>query len=237
MGFFDFLADIPPYDTGKSLTRLNKRYALIVAPFAEALEGARVLDLAAHDGRWSYALAGAGARQVIGVEARGGLFARFARYPETAFKSRVELREGDVFEALEQFGRDGETFDVVAVYGILYHIMDHFRLFRLIRALRPGMVIVDSEFMTARNPMIQLTLERTEFDINAAPQVDGQEKAIIGIPSRRAMEKITEVLGFRCDWVDVDAIIGGDRSALSDYFRDGAKRRGTCVLFPEDGPA
>lgn len=232
MGFFDFLSQTPPYDKGRSLVRLNNRHKLIVAPFADAIRGARVLDLAAHDGRWSYALAGAGADSVIGVEARGELFERFAAYPDTGYKARVDLRQGDIFEALEGFVRDGERFDVVAVYGIFYHVLDHFRLLRLIRAVEPGLVIIDSEFMTAKNPVIQLTQERTELNINAAPQIEGQEKALIGIPSFRAVEKMALVLGYDCAWIDVAAVLGEDRAGMGDYFRTGGKRRGTCALTP-----
>jgi predicted RNA methylase len=40
------------------------------APFASEISGARVLDLASHDGRWSYAFAGVGAASVVGIEGR-----------------------------------------------------------------------------------------------------------------------------------------------------------------------
>ena len=60
------------------VTRMNRRHARIVAPFKEDLIGAQVLDLAAHDGRWSYALA-EHAERVVGVEARPDLIDRFAQ--------------------------------------------------------------------------------------------------------------------------------------------------------------
>jgi predicted RNA methylase len=70
-GLFDFLGQLPPYDDNAfTIHRLNQRHKLIVAPFAEQIAGARVLDIAAHDGRWSFALAAAGAAEVVGVEAR-----------------------------------------------------------------------------------------------------------------------------------------------------------------------
>ena len=57
-GLFDFLRTLPPYDENAgSIKRLHQRHKLIVEPFLPRIRGARVLDLAAHDGRWSYALA------------------------------------------------------------------------------------------------------------------------------------------------------------------------------------
>ena len=37
--------------------RLDARYEAIVTPNKDAFTGARVLDLASHDGRWSFAAA------------------------------------------------------------------------------------------------------------------------------------------------------------------------------------
>ena len=68
---FDFMEQLEPYgEKPNTIFRLVQRHRLIIDPFAEQIAGARILDLAAHDGRWSYALANAGAKNVIGVEAR-----------------------------------------------------------------------------------------------------------------------------------------------------------------------
>ncbi len=235
MGFFDFVADIPPYSEGNEVARLNKRFEMIVTPFRDAIDGARVLDLGAHDGRWAYALAGAGASEVVGIEARAELFERFKQFPDAPFKDRIDLRQGDFFKALQAFNDAGETFDLVAVYGIFYHIMDHFHMLKLIRGLRPKLVIVDGEFIDRPNPMIQMIMEKTDLDLNAAPQHEGQEKAIIGIPSFMAMDRMARALDFTIDWVDADALFGADRKGIQDYFRDDAsrKKRATCWLTPQ----
>ena len=234
MGFFDFITEIPPYcENSDANLRLNKRYKMIVEPFRGQLEGARVLDLGAHDGRWSYALAEAGARQVVGIEARSDLIARFSRFPDTPFKKRVDLRLGDVFEALESFVSDGEEFDVVAVFGIYYHIMDHFRLLQLIRLVGAKLVIIDSEFMLAKGPMIQLVFEKTSTDLNAAPQIAGQERAVVGIPSFRAMNAMAQALGYDLIWGRAGEMFGGDRKGIQDYFRTERMRRAACVLHSD----
>lgn len=233
MGFFDFLEGMAGYEDGpQPIARLNKRHARIVAPFAPEIAGARVLDLAAHDGRWSYALAAAGAAQVVGVEGRQNLIDRFAAYPDATLRAKVDLRRNDIFAEMEADAARGARYDVVAVFGILYHVMDHFRLFQLIRRLSPRLVIVDSEFMTRPAPMIQLVRERTDNVLNAIPQVEGQEIAIKGVPSYAAMEAIAEALGYGVTWIDWQDLPEGSRMGVRDYFRTTNMCRASCVLRP-----
>ncbi|GHE03501.1 hypothetical protein U879_00850 [Defluviimonas sp. 20V17] len=233
MGFFDFIADMEAYrDHNQPVARLNARHAMIVQPFADDIRGARVLDLAAHDGRWSYALAGAGAAQVVGVEARQELIDIFPSFPDADLRARVELRRNDLYDEIDSEARKGARYDVVAVYGILYHLMDHFRLFQALRKLGPKLVIVDSEFMRRPGPMIQLVKERTDNVLNAAPQIEGQKVAVKGVPSFKAMEVMAEVLGYRIDWVDWGAVPADRRKGVMDYYRDTDMRRGTCTLRP-----
>lgn len=232
MGFFSFIEDIPPYsERPDAALRLNKRHALIVAPFRGELDGARVLDLGAHDGRWAYALAEAGAAEVIGIEARPELVARYRHFPETPYKSRVDLRVGEVFEALESFVSEGEEFDVVALFGLFYHVMDHFRLLQLIRLAGARIVLIDSEFMLMNNPMIQLIFERTGSDSNAPEQIPGQERALIGVPSVRAMNAMARALDFDIVWSNAGDVFGKDRKGVQDYFRAEKKRRAACCLI------
>lgn len=232
-GIFDFLKDIPPYSESDFTTeRLNARHRLIIDPFLPQIEGARVLDIACHDGRWSYALAAAGAREVIGIEARQDLLDRFELFPETPFKANVSLRCGDLYDGLEQLVAAGETFDVVAVYGIFYHIMDHFRLLRLVSKLCPKIIIIDSEFIAADNAMVQILKEEVSNPLNATSDVDGIEHTVVGVPSRRATEFMADALAHDLMWVDQALILGDDRKGMKDYFRDGRKVRGTCALSP-----
>lgn len=233
MAFFDFLGRIAPYgEAPEAVARLNLRHAQIVAPLAGEIAGARVLDLAAHDGRWSLAFAGAGAAEVLGIEGRPELIARFDQFPKPALKARVRLVAADIFDALEAEVAAGAQVEVVAVLGIFYHILDHFRLLRLITALRPRLVIVDSEFAIRGGPVIQLVRERTDNPLNAIPQRPGQERALIGIPSHQALEAMAEVLGYATSWVDWTALPEARRGPVADYYRTEQKRRGTCLLRP-----
>ena len=121
---------------------------------------------------------------------------------------------------------------MVAVYGIFYHIMDHFRLLSLIRRLGPGLIIIDSEFITLDNAMIQVLREDVSNPLNAVSDVSGITHTVVGVPSRRATRFMAEALGLELNWVDHESILGEDRQAVQDYFRDGRKARATCSLTP-----
>lgn len=232
MGFFDFLADHPSYEASDAPSRrLNKRHAMLIEPYRAELAGARVLDLGAHDGRWSYALAAAGAESVLGIEARAEALSGLSHFPDDAARARVNLIEGDVFAALEHCAEEGWAFDVVAVFGLFYHIMDHFRLLRLIRLLGPRLVLIDGEFMLARSPIIQLIREKTDNPVNAAPQIEGQQRAVKGVPSFAAMEAMADALDYDLVWGDA-GMFSDDRAGVSDYFRDKSYRRAVCALRP-----
>src|SRR6476661_8939613 len=61
------------YETSQTTAtrgRLNLRYEAIFAENRDIFAGAKVLDIASHDGRWSLAALECGAASVIGIEAR-----------------------------------------------------------------------------------------------------------------------------------------------------------------------
>ena len=100
--------------------RVNERYEAIFASNRDIFTGARVLDLASHDGRYSFAALTAGATHVTGVEVRSSLvdqaretFGFYGQDPDT-----YRFVCGDVFEVLAQQSFD---VDVVLCLGYLYH--------------------------------------------------------------------------------------------------------------------
>jgi len=234
MSFFDFLKDTDRYaDKDLNIGRLDRRREFIIDPYVDDLKDARVLDLASHDGRWSYALSAAGAREVVGIEARGDLIAQFESYPEGAVKDRISFIQADVFEELPRMIGRGEKFDVVAVYGLYYHIMDHYTLLKLVKQLSPRLVIIDSEFLVRDAPLIRLATERTGSHLNSISHETGQDVAPIGVPSRPAVEMMAGSLGYDVTWADWDSLPRGRRQRVHDYFRANHwKRRGTCALRP-----
>ena len=185
---------------------------------------------------WCYAFAGAGATSVVGIEARAELVATFADYPDAGLRAKVDLRVGDLFDGIRAEIARGETYDIIGVFGILYHIMDHFALFQLLRDLKPKLVIVDSEFVMRDNAVVLLVKERTDLHLNAAPQYPGQEIAVKGVLSFPAMEMIAKALNYDLEWSDWDRLAKSEKGPVNDYFRpqQKQKRRATCALRLRD---
>src|SRR5205814_1234121 len=80
--------------------RLNLRYEAIFAENRDVFDGATVLDIASHDGRFSLAALACGAKSVIGIEARPDLvehatdtLAAYGWGPD-----RCSFLTGDVFD-------------------------------------------------------------------------------------------------------------------------------------------
>jgi hypothetical protein len=76
----------------------------------------------------------------------------------------------------------------------------------------------------------ELDFEKTSNELNATPITDDQMKTVVGIPSRKAMEMMSEALGYDLVWIDKHVILGKDRRGMHDYFRDARKVRSTCAL-------
>lgn len=235
MAVLEFLNRLPKYrEDAKHLERQRQRHAFLIEPFLDDIKGAKVLDIAAHDGRWSYALAEAGAESVLGIEGRAELIELFDELPESAAKDRVTLVAEDLYDALDRLNAEGQTFDVVALYGIMYHVMDHFRIVRQCVKLSAKLIVIDSEFMKGVNPYIQMVKERTDVEINATPQIGGQEIAIKGVMSNAAMERIAEALNCEIEWLPWEDLPKENRTVVRDYFRGPQKKmvRRTCALRP-----
>jgi len=236
VAFFDFLNKVPSYqDKPSRVERLNKRYAFLISDFADDIKDARALDLGAHDGRWAYAIAAAGAHSVTGIEAREALSKELDHVLDAEIKLRINMRVDDVFAGLEAAVAADETYDFIAIYGLFYHIMDHFRMLDLVRQLKPKLVVIDSDFTKQNGAVIRLVREDTENPLNASAVFEGQKKAIKGVPSRAALEVMADVLGFDTAWTDWGRLPQDQRRSVKDYFPspDRALRRGTCVLRPK----
>jgi len=234
-GFFEFLSE-RGYESHE-IKRLDIRWDHIIKPFLPEIEGARVLDLASHDGRWPYAFAAAGAREVIAVEGRAETVAQFADFPDTDARRRVNLSAGNLFDFCRDLVARGEKFDVIGILGVFYHIMDHNLLLTYCRELGAKLVIIDSLFMDVPESMILVKTEPVKRDLNAIAAFEGQKRGIQGIVSIPAFREMAELLEFSVEqvsWEDVDAEFRQPR-LVKDYFRAKKKRRYTFALRRQAG--
>lgn len=230
--FFD---DYPRFFSTSQTTaqpvRLNLRHDAIIGQHRDLFDGARVLDLASHDGRWSFAALQAGASSVIGIEGRRDLVDAandtFDRYGvETG---RYRFIAGDIFEVLEQ-----ESFDVdlVLCLGFLYHTLRYNELLAHIANCRPSALIIDTRINVSDEPVVYIRTEPWAAQRNAiADAYTRGDRVLTGRPSKRAVETMVEAYGFDVDgYSDWAALLRhNDTDDSVDVYRKGQRVTMRCV--------
>src|SRR4051794_44471 len=178
---------------------MNERYEALFASNRGILEGARVLDLASHDGRYSFAALKAGAAHVTGVEVRESLiqqaqetFAFYGQDPET-----YRFVCGDVFEVL---ARESFDVDVVLCLGYLYHTYRHTELFYRLHALAPTHLIVDTMVAPGTEPTLRVVRERDVEDIrSAARDAYAVGRVLVARPTVTALQLLLAAYDFEIE--------------------------------------
>jgi len=237
--FFD---DYPLFyetsETAASAQRLNLRHHAMIDNNRETLAGARVLDLASHDGRWSFAALKAGAAHVTGVEARRPLVDKarktFAEYGVPT--DTYDFIRGDMFQVLR---RQQFDVDVVLCFGFVYHTLRYPELFRAMMDARPRHVLLDTKVIRAKQPLVRLLVNNTGVQSNAvSDQTSHGRRAVAGWPSLSALVMMLDVYGIgveeQYDWPALLAAHSGERGqkSLVDY-RTGHRVTLRCRARPE----
>jgi len=122
---------------------LNWRCEVLLTRNQEAIEGKRVLDLASHDGRFSYACLKLGACHVTGVEGREHLN-KIARENLTALgytRVQFSFSQGDVFDYLKEV--KPKQFDTILCLGIFDHSIRQIEMVRELKRIKPDCFILD----------------------------------------------------------------------------------------------
>jgi hypothetical protein len=195
-----FAEDYPRFMEVSDLTpqpdRLNERYEAMFAGNKDILDGARVLDLASHDGRYSFAALKAGAAHVTGVEVRQELidkaeetFAFYGQDPET-----YRFVCGDIFEVLAE-----QKFDVDVVFclGYLYHTYRHTELMYRLHHLDAKYLIVDTMVTPDTEASCKVVREPDAQDIRSAAQDPwAVDRVLVLRPSVPALQILLRNYGF-----------------------------------------
>jgi len=181
-------------------TRMNERYEVLFANNRDVFDGARVLDLASHDGRYSFAALKTGAAHVIGVEVRQSLidraqeaFAFYGQDPET-----YRFIRGDIFEVL---AREEFDIDVVLCFGFLYHTYRHTELMYRLNKLAPRHLIVDTIITPdTERPMLRMMRELDVADNRSAAQDPfALGQVLVLRPSLPALQLMLDSYGFEIE--------------------------------------
>ena len=93
--------------TGPSLGRLNARHRVLIHENRALFDGATVLDLASHDGRFSFVALHAGAERVVGIEHDPELVKRAHENFDPAYEiepSRYRFECRDLFPPFDDLG-------------------------------------------------------------------------------------------------------------------------------------
>jgi hypothetical protein len=196
-GFFDAYPMFYSTSTSGKRNRLNKRYRAIIEANESIIQNKSILDIASHDGRWSLAAHFAGARYVLGIEAREQLVnqsrATMSRYgiPD----GRVDFVLGDVFEELDRL--EPGRFDTVFCLGFFYHTLHHMLLLHKIARLKPTNLIIDTCVDLDPDSTIVIQKEEVENETaGAVPDPGNRTHILVGTPTRSALESMLSMSGF-----------------------------------------
>jgi len=208
---------------GSTPNRLNSRYRAMIQANLDCINGCSILDIASHDGRWSFAALKNGARHVLGIEARHDLVdAAVNTFElENLGNDRFTFIENDIYKQLPKI--QPGSIDTVFLFGFFYHTMHHHLLLGSIAALRPKHVILDTRVFPSGDPVIHITAEDTDEPGNVFPSpVDHLKTSLVGYPSRAAMELMLENFGFRFHYFDWLSMPVSNWENIEDY-RDGLR--------------
>lgn len=191
--------------TAATRGRLNLRHLAIIEENEDILRGRSVVDIASHDGRWSYAALEAGAEHVIGIEGRRSLVEHANRTfaAKGVPESRYRMVKGDVHRRMLRPDIEG---DVVMCLGFLYHTARYVELMAGIRSTGAEYVIVDTRVIPdAEGAVVELRTERTAGQSLAVKDrfaLDG--RVLSAVPSEAAVVLMLEAAGYdvdhRTDW-------------------------------------
>ena len=193
-GFFDKYPRFFSSDTRAEPDRLNQRYRALIESNEDVIRGRRILDIASHDGRWSLPAKQAGAAYVLGIEARQHLVEEARENMRDYGVTGVDFVQGDVLVELD--GLEAGQFDTVFCFGFLYHTSDHMLLLRKVARLKPSCIIIDTAISPRRGNLIEVRYENTARDAMAASAEIGADYAVVGKPTKMALELMLRAVGF-----------------------------------------
>ena len=123
-------------------TREQMMFSVLDPLVGSGWEQATAMDLGCHEGYFAHRLAAKGCARVVGVDARGESIEN-ANLLRSAFgRTNVEFQVGEV-QALEPT-RLG-TFDIVLLFGLLYHLEDPVAALRLARRLTRRVCLLETQ--------------------------------------------------------------------------------------------
>jgi predicted RNA methylase len=219
----DFFSEYPRFfatsRTGAEPERLNRRYHVLIERNADLIRGRRILDIASHDGRWSFAALKAGAAHVTGIETRQHLVSNaietFTHY--SVPDDRYSFLCGDLFE--EARNLTGE-FDTVFCFGFFYHTLRHAEVLMLVRQWNATAVIIDTAIISSsiHDASIRLQKETAHDEGNGLPLAGAAStEIVVGIPTVGAVIMLLDYFGYSAELVNWSEYLRDNLAGVADY--------------------
>jgi hypothetical protein len=206
--------------TGSGVNRLNSRYSAIIENNKNIILGSSILDIASHDGRWSFAAIKNGASQILGIEGKSHLVnssnRNFEKYNIPSNTYNFEI--GDIHKKIKLLSSN--KYDVIFCFGFLYHTYQHTLLFSEMKRLNPKYIILDVRISLNENPIVELSFNDPKIEGSAINFDTDIGKVLVGKPSKLSLEMMLEYYGFRFNYYDWKNHGITDWDEIEDY-RDG----------------
>ena len=219
--------------THPTTARLNLRYEAIFGENRDVFEGASVLDLGSHDGRWSFAALVTGARSVTGIEARPELVKaateNLGEYGYGADQARFVT--GDVHEVLNTQAFEA---DVVLCLGFLYHTLRYNELLNGIRRTNARYLIIDTFSPHMMGPVSNVNVITEDADEEGKAAADTYThgpSVLVGRPNLAAIRTMLGAYGYRVerlsDWAGL--LRDNPKTDNCDDYANGRRITVRCV--------
>ena len=181
------------------INNVNAYGQILLANNRQFIEGKRVLDLASHDGRHTYASLALGAERVTSVEARAASLDRGRPIIDRDFPGKTDFVVGDLFDFLPTVA-PGE-FDTLLCFGFLYHTIRQVEIVEQARRMGVETFLL-ATFVTKRKvltrrglkeqPGLKLIYEDPECIRNTI-----EKTGLAAWPNCSFLEHVLEAYGFR----------------------------------------
>jgi hypothetical protein len=222
----------------KSAQRMIERHKKIIDANVEYIRDKTILDLASHNGRWTFAALQAGAKFAMGIEGRQVLIDRGLPDFKDIDPSRFKFACGDIFDMRSIIKKAGGPmrFDTIFCLGIFYHITDHYRLMRLMASFQPQCIILDTGSLTTEKPIIQFRLEDADNPLMAIREREDQKFSMSGVASWGFIKMAAELNGYEAVLIPWKESEVQYREPVDDYFgKPGGKGQRITVRLTRKG--
>lgn len=233
--------------TGAYPNRINWRCEMMLTRNQRAIKNKRVLDIASHDGRFSYACLKLGAKHVTGIEGRPDLVdASIKNLKALGYSSDMyDFACDDIFNKLNSF-KPGD-FDTILCFGFFYHTVRQIELLQAIKQLNPEFFILDTtvyaepstikglrSLLNAQDMLNRILRKLTGKGLlnfshpsrnymvfrgedHTKPSNTIDTRNVIGIPTTSLVELLLELYGFNFNQILWDNKIIHDWKDIEDY--------------------